>query len=122
MCPTIFIFYLLLAGQLVKADMRSFIMSVINGRSFQCANTTCLPFNTVTVPIIRACQKACLAEIYCQAASFQQSSSKCDLFSYISNHKDNISISLNTVTMFVVLDTRIPPGNVYTACSTRENI
>ncbi|CAF1500149.1 unnamed protein product, partial [Adineta steineri] len=83
-------------------------MSVMNGRRFQCANTTCLPFNTVRVSNMRNCQMTCLAQIFCEAASFYTTTSNCDLFSYISNQIGSMSADTNTVTMIVIASTRIP--------------
>ena len=62
-------------------------MSIMTGWQFQCTNTTCLPFITVTTSSIRECQFTCLAQVQCQAASFQQTTSSCKLFANIRKPK-----------------------------------
>jgi hypothetical protein len=100
----------ILIEQSVAQDMRSTVMSIMTGWQFQCATTTCLPFVTVTVSSVRRCQMACLAQVQCQAASFQQSTSTCELFTDISNQDENMSAHVETVTMIVIYGTRMPPG------------
>jgi hypothetical protein len=100
----------ILIAQSVAQDVRSVSMSIMTGWQFQCATTTCSPFVTVIVSNVRACQMACLAEVQCQAASFQQANSTCDLFTDISNQAENMSADVETVTMIVISGTRMPPG------------
>ncbi|CAF1500168.1 unnamed protein product [Adineta steineri] len=97
-------------AQTIEVDRRSFKMSVMNGWRFQCANTTCLPFNTVRVSNMRNCQMTCLAQIFCEAASFYTTTSNCNLFAYISNQIGSMSADTNTITMIVIAATRIPSG------------
>jgi hypothetical protein len=104
------LFLFIFAVQSVAQDIRSFAMSLMTGWQFQCATTTCSPFVTVLVSNVRACQMACLAEVQCQAASFQQANSTCDLFTDISNQDENMSADVETVTMIVISGTRMPPG------------
>jgi len=96
--------------QLVAQDMRSIGMSKMVGWKFQCSTTTCLPFNTIIVSNVRKCQMACLAESLCQAASFNQLNSNCQLFTDISNQNGNMLADINTITMIAMTGTRIPPG------------
>ncbi len=97
-------------AQLVAQDMRSTVMSIMTGWQFQCATTTCLPSVTVVVSSVRRCQMACLAQIQCQAASFQQSTSTCEIFTDIGNQNGNMMAHVETVTMIVNSGTRMPPG------------
>jgi len=53
---------------------------------------------------------ACLAESLCQAASFNQLNSNCQLFTDISNQNGNMLADINTITMIAMTGTRIPPG------------
>ena len=99
-----------LIGSLVAQDIRSLKMSIMTGWQFQCANTTCLPFVTVTEPSIRDCQITCLAQVQCQAASFQQTTSSCKLFVNIQNQNGNMFADVETVTMIVISGTRMPLG------------
>ncbi len=96
--------------QLVAQDMRSIGMSKMVGWQFQCSTTSCLPFKTIIVSDIRRCQMACLAESLCQAASFNQLNSNCQLFTDIINQNGNMLADINTVTMISRPGTRIPPG------------
>ncbi len=96
--------------QLVAQDMRSVQMSKMVGWQFQCSTTSCLPFKTIIVSDIRRCQMACLAQSLCQAASFNQLNSKCELFTDIINQNGNMLADINTVTMMSRPGTRIPPG------------
>ncbi|CAF1365461.1 unnamed protein product [Adineta steineri] len=83
-------------------------MSIEAGWQFQCSNTTCLPFVTVTVSNIDNCQVACLAQVDCQVLTFYRSSSNCELFADISNQNGNLSANIDTVTMIAIDRTRIP--------------
>ncbi|UJR09254.1 hypothetical protein I4U23_013500 [Adineta vaga] len=106
----IFLFFLMFIIQKSFPEtMRSFRMSMLTGWQFQCENTTCLPFMTIITPNVRKCQTNCLAQIYCQAASFQSSISRCKLFAYIHNQYSNRTVHADVVTMIVIRDTRIPP-------------
>ena len=91
-------------------DMRSLKMSSMKGWQFQCATTTCLPFNTLTTSNIRRCQMACLAQTQCEAATFQQSTLTCQLFSNIQSQLGNMLANVDTMTMIVKFGTRIPAG------------
>ncbi len=104
------LFLFILITKSVAQDTRSFSMSIMTGWQFQCATTTCLPFVTVTVSRISECQTTCLAQVQCQAASFQQSTSNCELFTNIKNQDENMSADVETVTMIVISGTRMPPG------------
>jgi hypothetical protein len=104
------LFLFIFTAQSVAQDIRSFAMSLMTGWQFQCATTACLPFVAVTVSNVQACQLTCLAEVQCQAASFQQSTSTCQLFTDIRNQNDNMLADVETVTMVVIYGTRVPPG------------
>jgi len=95
---------------LVAQDMRSVQMSKMVGWQFQCSTTSCLPFKTIIVSDIRRCQMACLAQSLCQAASFNQLNSNCQLFTDIINQNGNMLADINTVTMMSKPRTRIPLG------------
>ncbi|CAF1054051.1 unnamed protein product [Adineta steineri] len=84
-------------------------MSKINGWQFQCANTTCLPFITVTVSNMIKCQTNCLAQIHCRAVTFHKSISTCQLFTDIINQNSNMLTNTDTISATVILQTRIPP-------------
>jgi hypothetical protein len=97
-------------AQSVEEDIRSVQMSIMTGWQFQCINTTCIPFVTLTASSVRTCQISCLGQIQCEAASFQQSNSICQLFTNIPNPDSNLLADLMTITMIVMPGTRIPPG------------
>jgi len=107
------IFLLLLCIFIVQSiaqDIRSVEMSTMIGWQFQCSATTCLPFVTLIVSDILVCQMACLAQIQCQAVSFHQTNSKCELFNNIQSQINNMVIDINTLTMTTITGTRFPPG------------
>jgi hypothetical protein len=104
------LFLFIFIAQSVAQDKRSFSMSIMTCWQFQCATTTCLPFVTAIVSNVRVCQMACLAQVQCQAASFQQSNSTCELFTDIRNQNENMSADVEAVTMIVNSGTRMPPG------------
>ena len=99
-----------LIGQSVTQDISSFVISVTTGWQFDCVNTTCIPFVTITASSIRACQISCLRQPQCQAASFDRSTSSCKLFTNIPDPNSNLLIDAETVTMIVKSGTRMPPG------------
>ena len=85
-------------------------MSIMTGWQFQCVNTTCIPFVTTPASSIRACQINCLAEVQCKAASFEQTTSSCELFAKIQNQNGNMFANVEITTMIVISGTRMPPG------------
>ncbi|CAF0985409.1 unnamed protein product [Adineta steineri] len=102
------ILMLLIIIQSSTEDIRSFIMLKITGSKFNCTTTTCLPFITSIVLNIRNCQIACLAQTQCDAASFHQSTSMCELFADVSNQTENLLPNVDIITMIVESNTRIP--------------
>ncbi|CAF0952846.1 unnamed protein product [Adineta steineri] len=86
--------------------MRSMKMSIMAGWKFSCANTTCIPFMTVGAANVRRCQMACLAQDRCLAASFQQSTSMCQLFFNSPNQQGNLVANAGTITMISKSETR----------------
>ena len=104
------LFLFIFITQLVAQDIHSLEMSVAIGWQFQCANTTCLNFANVNASDIRECQLACLAQVQCQATSFQQTISSCQLFSNFSSQNNNLLVDVNTVAMVVLDGTRMSSG------------
>ncbi|CAF1435281.1 unnamed protein product [Adineta steineri] len=103
-------FLLVLLVQSVAQDIRSFMMSEMVGWQFNCASTTCLPFSSLIVSDIFKCELACLAQIQCEAISFHQSTTKCELFANITSQNGNMSANTDTVTMIVLDQTRFASG------------
>ena len=99
-----------LVSHSIAHDMHSLKMSIMKGQLFQCANTTCPPSVSLTVSKVRNCQIACLNEDSCQAASFQRSTSSCDLFAYVPHLNESISTNVEMVAMIVISGTRAPLG------------
>jgi hypothetical protein len=99
-----------LLGQSVAEDIRSIEMSVMTGWQFEYSDTTCLPFANVIASSVRECQILCLAQDQCQAASFQQSTSNCKLFASIANPNGDMSVNVDTTTMIIISEPRIPLG------------
>ena len=100
-----------LVSQSIANEMHSCKMSIMKGRLFQCANTTCPPFVSVAASNVRTCQIACLKKAFFQAASFQRSNSSCELFSFIPNQNESISTNYaEFVAMIVISGTRAPSG------------
>ncbi|CAF1338714.1 unnamed protein product [Adineta steineri] len=98
----------------VGQDMRSVRMSSMREWKFHCANTTCLPFLNLITSTIMKCQMACLAQIYCRAASFHRSTSNCELFTDMSNEIAHMVTDIGITTMIVIAGTRSPSGqNMY---------
>ncbi|CAF1403457.1 unnamed protein product, partial [Adineta ricciae] len=97
-----------------QEDMRSVQMKIITGHRFQCATTTCLPFETIATSNIRKCQMACLSEEHCRAGSFRQDTSACELLSDILGQTSNMLAEPNTTTILNILGTRNPPERTTT--------
>ncbi|CAF1494175.1 unnamed protein product [Adineta ricciae] len=108
----------LLIQQSAAQDMRSFSIYIIANSQFQCVNTTCSPFNISTTESALKCRMKCLHQIQCQAASFQQSLSTCQLFANILDQYTSTFAQLNTIAMIVKPGTRIPSEPTTTSSST----
>ncbi|CAF1440044.1 unnamed protein product [Adineta steineri] len=102
----------------VGEDTRSFLMSLMTGSKFECVHTPCLPFANIITPTIMKCQMACLAQTYCRAASFHQSTSNCELFSDMSNEIANMVTDIDIISMIVITGTRFPPESTTTTVTT----
>ena len=102
----IFLFVKQTAGQ----DIRSFRMFILSNLTFQCAQTTCLPFSNLTASNIRQCQMTCLRQTQCTAAIYYESTSVCQLFDSTINQNGNMSYNINAVTMIIIPGTRVPSG------------
>ena len=111
-CMTVLQWFLICAllTPSIANDMHSFKMSILNGSTFQCDNTTCPPCVSLIVSNVRTCQIACLNQVLCQAASFQRSTSSCKLFADIPNQNESLSVNVDITTMVVISGTRIPKG------------
>lgn len=99
-----------LLGQAFAQDVRSIMLSILDGWYLQCASTTCLPFATVTTADVFECQTDCLGDLRCTATTFQQSTSSCELFTGTTDQNDIVQTTVETVTMMVLSQTRIPAG------------
>ncbi|CAF1334786.1 unnamed protein product, partial [Adineta steineri] len=102
----------------VGQDMRSVRMSSMREWKFHCANTTCLPFLNLITSTIMKCQMACLAQIYCRAASFHRSTSNCELFTDMSNEIAHMVTDIGITTMIVIAGTRSPSEPTTTTSTT----
>jgi hypothetical protein len=96
--------------QIMTDNIRSIQMSIINDKIFQCAQSTCLPFHNVTTLDILHCQIGCLNQYQCIAATFNKSTSNCQLFNDSLNQNGNMTNEINVVTMITIFGTRYPPG------------
>ncbi|CAF0904416.1 unnamed protein product [Adineta steineri] len=95
--------------QVVGEDTQSMIMSLMVDSTFECANTTCLPFINVVTSNIRNCQVACLTQSQCKAATFYRSTSNCELFDNIFNQNGNMLADTDATSMSIISGTRFPP-------------
>ncbi|CAF1441281.1 unnamed protein product [Adineta steineri] len=80
--------------QVVGEDIQSMMMSLMPGSTFECANTTCLPFDNVTTSNIRSCQLACLTQSQCTAATFYESTTACPAIPYAEGCPCNDNVTL----------------------------
>ena len=109
--PTLFQWLLIaLVSQSIVDPAPSFQMSVIKGGQFQCASAACPPSTVANVSNLCNCQMACLNQVLCQAASFQQSTSYCELFFYTPNQNQMILTSIDRIAMIIIPGTRVPSG------------
>ena len=106
-------FFFVLVKRTIGEDMRSVRMSLFNGSTFQCAQTTCLPFANLTTANVRRCQIACLMQVPCEAATYYQPASSCQLYNSSINQNGNLSYHMNAMTMMVIAGTRFPPGQSF---------
>ncbi|CAF1514635.1 unnamed protein product [Adineta ricciae] len=90
-------------------NIRSVQMTIINDKIFQCAQSTCSPFNNLTTSNILLCQIDCLNQNQCMAATFYKSNSQCQLFNDSLNENGNMSDEMNAITMITIIATRYPP-------------
>ena len=91
-------------------NINSIEMTIMDGRQFQCATTTCLPYATVTASNILRCQMTCLQQTQCTATSFHRSTTECQLFTKDIDQNSSLGTAVDVVTMMVIPGTRLPSG------------
>lgn len=101
---------LVLMGQPLAQRMRSIEMSLFSGKQFQCGSTNCSSLITTTERNVRRCQMACLSARLCDAASFHQSTSACQLFSHLPNLSGDMLADPDAYSMRVHSDSRLSRG------------
>lgn len=84
---------------------RSLMMTKMTGQRFECANSTCFPFHSSTVPTILGCQTACLLNDQCQALSFHTPSRTCALFTYAASPAGGMLWDADTITIVAIANT-----------------
>ena len=94
----------------ISQDIRAVDISIVNGKQFHCATTTCLPFSITFVSDIFNCQIDCLAVFQCQAARFNQVTLECALFGVLYGFNGTMVSDMNSITMIVSTGMRTPPG------------
>ncbi|CAF1274954.1 unnamed protein product [Adineta ricciae] len=92
----------------IQQDIRSLRISTIPNGQFSCINTTYLPYSTTTVSKILYCQTTCLGNLQCQAARFHRITHQCHMFSYFTWFSASMVPAMNSVTLVVSDDTRVP--------------
>ncbi|CAF1080950.1 unnamed protein product [Adineta ricciae] len=102
------LFSLILILQINSQNIRSFQMAIFNDYQFQCSNTYCLSDFTFISFDIRDCQLKCLFLTECQAITFHQTNSSCELFRNISNEINYMLRNTDTITTIVIDGTRFP--------------
>jgi hypothetical protein len=100
----------LLAVSASTQQMRSFMMTKMNGLRLGCANTTCSPYQTFPSRRSFDCQSACLVQDQCNALSFDMSNLNCFLFNNVPASVGTVLPDANTITMVANAGTRLPTG------------
>ncbi|CAF3906819.1 unnamed protein product [Adineta steineri] len=100
--------------KVVGEDIQSMMMSLMPGSTFECANTTCLPFDNITTSNIRSCQLACLTQSQCTAATFYESTFDCELFDNTVNQNGNMLADVDATSMDAISGTRFSSVHFYT--------
>ncbi|UJR19988.1 hypothetical protein I4U23_023122 [Adineta vaga] len=90
--------------------MQSLLMTLIVGQKFQCAQTTCFPFLSLTTANIRNCQIKCLVYTQCKAVTFHESTLNCELFINISDQIGNMLSDTDVITTITIDETRYLDG------------
>ncbi|CAF1358120.1 unnamed protein product [Adineta steineri] len=102
MAHKVIILLFLIIAQATPDDMRSICFSKIDDMNYQCISTGCLSFTNATVSNLRHCEMACLANINCRTATFDQSSNNCQLFENIPTEYGSMSSQAGVVTLVTI--------------------
>ena len=89
-----------------QAVIRSMYLTVAVDSQFQCNNSNCVPLTIVTLPNLMSCQLACLAELQCLTATFEELTGQCELFVDSVNGNGALTTQIGIVTMTAVDRTR----------------
>lgn len=99
-----------LAFSLIQGNINFVKMSILNGQKYRCGQVPCSSFLNTTVSNVRRCQMACTGNGSCAVATFQKTTSLCQLYEFSIQLNGTLIPDSDAVTMIVTENGRNPLG------------
>jgi len=99
---TIVLLLLTIIAQSASQNIRTLLLSKINDAQYQCVNPVCSSPTIIPVANLRDCEIACLSDINCRTATYDQFNSECGLFADIPSQYGSIVAQAGVVTLMAI--------------------
>ncbi len=99
---TVVLLLLTIIVQLASQNIRTLLLSKINDVQYQCVDPGCSSATSITVTNLRDCEIACLSNMNCRTATYDQSNSECGLFADIPSQYGTIVPQAGVVTLMAI--------------------
>ncbi len=99
---TVVLLLLTIIAQSASQNIRTLFLSKINDVQYQCVDPGCSSPTIITVANLRDCEIACLSNVNCRTATYDQSNSECGLFADIPSQYGNIVPQAGVVTLMAI--------------------
>jgi hypothetical protein len=98
---------LTIIAQSASQNIRTLLLSKTKDVRYQCVDPGCSSPTTITVATLIACEIACLSNVNCRTATYDQSNSDCKLFADVPSQYGNIVAQAGVVTLMAIDDRRL---------------
>ncbi len=99
---TVVLLLLTIIAQTPSQNIRTLLLSKINDVQYQCVDSGCSSATIISVANLRHCEMACLSDINCRTATYDQSNSECGLFADIPSQYGSIVPQAGVVTLMAI--------------------
>jgi hypothetical protein len=99
---TIVLLLLTIIAQSASQNIRTLLLSKTKDVRYQCVDPGCSSPTIITVANLIACEIACLSNVNCRTATYDQSNSGCELFADIPSQYGNLVAQAGVVTLMAI--------------------
>jgi hypothetical protein len=99
---TIVLLLLTIIVQSASQNIRTLLLSKTKDVQYQCGDPGCSSATIISVATLIACEIACLSNVNCRTATYDQSNSECGLFADIPSQYGSIVPQAGVVTLMAI--------------------